>query len=140
MRMKKVCEYIFLWILGGTIYYSIELIFRGFSHWSMFVLGGICMLFFWIQGSSVRWEDPMWIQVIRCTIFVVACEFITGILVNKWMGWNVWDYSDQPYHLFGQICLPFATIFSGLCAIGIILSGNIMHWLFKEEKPNYHIL
>ncbi len=140
MRMKRVCEYIFLWILGGTIYYAIELIFRGFSHWSMFLLGGICMVFFWIQGNSVRWEDPMWLQVIRCTIFVVACEFITGILVNKWMGWNVWDYSDQPYHILGQICLPFATIFSGLCAIGIILSGNLMHWLFKEEKPNYHIL
>ncbi len=140
MRMKKVCEYIFLWILGGTIYYSLEMIFRGFSHWSMFLLGGICMQFFWLQGNSLKWEDPMWLQVIRCTIFVVACEFITGILVNKWMGWNVWDYSDQPYHVFGQICLPFATLFSGLCAIGIVLSGKIMQWLFKEEKPNYHIL
>ena len=140
MLMKKLSEYLFLWALGGTLYYSIELMFRGFSHWSMFLLGGICLLFFWLQGSKTEWSDPMWVQVIRCTIFVVSCEFITGIIVNKWLGWGVWDYSDEPFHLFGQICLPFAIIFSGFAVIGIILSGNLMHWLFGEKKPNYHVL
>ncbi len=140
MLMKKLSEYLFLWALGGTLYYSIELMFRGFSHWSMFLLGGICLLFFWLQGSKTEWSDPMWVQVIRCTIFVVSCEFITGIIVNKWLGWGVWDYSDEPFHLFGQICLPFAVIFSGFAVIGIILSGNLMHWLFGEKKPNYHVL
>lgn len=140
MLMKKLSEYLFLWALGGTLYYSIELMFRGFSHWSMFLLGGICLLFFWLQGSKTEWSDPMWVQIIRCTIFVVSCEFITGIIVNKWLGWGVWDYSDEPFHLFGQICLPFAMIFSGFAVIGIILSGNLMHWLFGEKKPNYHVL
>ena len=140
MLMKKLSEYLFLWALGGTLYYSIELMFRGFSHWSMFLLGGICLLFFWLQGSKTEWSDPMWVQVIRCTIFVVSCEFITGIIVNKWLGWGVWDYSEEPFHLFGQICLPFAVIFSGFAVIGIILSGNLMHWLFGEKKPNYHVL
>ena len=140
MLMKKLSEYLFLWALGGTLYYSIELMFRGFSHWSMFLLGGICLLFFWLQGSKTEWRDPMWVQVIRCTIFVVSCEFITGIIVNKWLGWGVWDYSDEPFHLFGQICLPFAMIFSGFAVIGIIISGNLMHWLFGEKKPNYHVL
>lgn len=140
MSMKKVTEYVFLWTLGGSIYYFLECIFRGFSHWSMFILGGICLCFLWFQGSSVGWEDAMWIQVIRSTVFVVACEFITGIIVNKWMRWQVWDYSDQPYNVFGQICLPFAVLFSGLSVIGITLSGFLMHKLFLEEKPNYHIL
>lgn len=140
MLMKKLSEYLFLWALGGTLYYSIELMFRGFSHWSMFLLGGICLLFFWLQGSKTEWSDPMWVQIIRCTIFVVSCEFITGIIVNKWLGWGVWDYSEEPFHLFGQICLPFAVIFSGFAVIGIILSGNLMHWLFGEKKPNYHVL
>ena len=140
MHMKRVMEYIFLWMIGGTVYYSFEIIFRGFSHWSMFVLGGLCFLFFWLQGHWTKWEDPMWLQVARCTIFVIACEFITGIIVNKWMDWQVWDYSDQPFQVFGQICLPFATIFSGMCAMGILLSGKIMQVLFDEEKPNYHIL
>ncbi len=140
MFLKKLAEYGFLWIVGGTIYYSFELIFRGFSHWTMFVLGGICMMFFAFQGRAVGWSEALWKQVIRCTVFVIACEFITGIIVNKWLGLSVWDYSNQPFHLFGQVCLPFAVIFSGLCAAGILLSGYILYWFFGEEIPRYHVL
>ena len=56
------------------------------------------------------------------------------------MGWAVWDYSDQPFQLFGQICLPFTIIFSGLCALGIFLSGYLLYWIYGEEKPKYHVL
>ena len=30
--MKKLSEYLFLWTLGGTLYYTFEMIFPGFSH------------------------------------------------------------------------------------------------------------
>lgn len=129
-----------MWTLGGTLYYTFELIFRGFSHWTMFVLGGICLVFFWWQGILTKWEDPLWIQVLRCSVFVTACEFSTGIVVNRYLGWGVWDYSDQPLQLWGQICIPFAVIFSGLCALGILLSGYLGYWLYQEEKPKYHVL
>ena len=49
--MRKISEYAFLWGLGGCLYYSFELIFRGFSHWTMFLLGGISLLFCTIQGQ-----------------------------------------------------------------------------------------
>lgn len=140
MFLKKLMEYGFLFLLGGSIYYSLEMAFRGFSHWSMFVLGGLCMAFFAFQGSGTRWREALWKQIIRCTIFVTACEFITGLIVNKWLRLAVWDYSNQPFHLFGQICLPFAVLFSGLCALGILVSGYLLHWLFGEEKPQYHLL
>ena len=137
--MKKLSEYLFLWTLGGTLYYTFEMIFRGFSHWSMFLLGGFCLLFFGVQGMAVKWSDPLWMQVLRCTIFVTAGEFITGIIVNKWLGWAVWDYSDQPFQLFGQICLPFTIIFSGLCALGIFLSGYLFT-LDLLERRNRNIM
>ena len=56
------------------------------------------------------------------------------------MGWNVWDYTDQPFNLMGQICLPFAVIFSGLCAIGILVSGYLLHFFYREEMPHFHVL
>ena len=115
------------------------MIFRGFSHSSMFVLGGLCMQFFTWQGQVTSWNDALQIQIIRCTIFVVSMEFITGIIVNKWYHLAVWDYTDMPFQLFGQICLPFALIFSILCAIGIILSGYLLHWFYGEPLPHYHI-
>ena len=138
--MKRLSEYLFLWALGGCLYYGFEILFRGFSHWSMFVLGGICFVFFWVQGQMVRWSDPLWRQILRCIVFVTGMEFITGIIVNKWMHLGVWDYSRLPFQLFGQICLPFMIIFSGLCAAGILLSGYLLYWVYGEEKPRYHVL
>lgn len=134
---KRLSEYLFIWTLGGSLYYTFELVFRGFSHWSMFILGGICMVFFTVQGQMLHWQDPLWRQILRGTIFITAMEFITGIIVNKWLHLQVWDYTDQPFQLFGQICLPFALIFSGLCALGILLSGYLLYWLYGEEKPNF---
>ena len=138
--MKRISEYMLLWTLGGCIYYSIEMVFRGFSHWSMFVLGGFCMLFFALQGIWTGWREPLWRQVLWCTVFVTAGEFITGIIVNKIMKWQVWDYSDQPLQLFGQICVPFAILFSGLCVVGIFLNAYLLHWVYREEKPHFHVL
>ena len=138
--INKSIEYLFFWILGGCMYYSFELLFRGFSHWSMFVLGGICFVFFFIQGKMVHWNDPLWRQILRCVVFVTSLEFITGIIVNKWMHWNVWDYSRLPFNIFGQICVPIMIIFSGLCAIGIVLSGYHGYWFFEEEKPHFYVL
>lgn len=138
--MKRLSEYLFLWALGGCIYYSFEMLFRGFSHWSMFILGGICFVFFAVQGKMLLWQDPLWLQLVRCMVFVTSMEFITGIIVNKWLHMQVWDYSRLPLQLFGQICVPFIIIFSGLAAVGIILSGYLMHWLYQEPKPHYYIL
>ena len=138
-NFRRISEYLVLWAVGGCIYYGIELLFRGFSHISMFILGGMCMQFFAWQGQLTNWSDSLPRQILRCTIFVVSMEFITGIIVNKWYHLAVWDYSDMPFQLFGQICLPFALIFSFLCAIGICLSGCLLHWFFREPLPHYHI-
>ncbi len=138
--MKKIGEYLFIWGLGGCIYYIFEHIFRGYSHWTMFLLGGICFLFFYIQGILIQWSDPLWMQVLRCTIFVAAMEFITGIIVNKWFHLDVWDYSELTFQIFGQISLSFTIIFSGMCALGILLSAYLGHWLFGDEKPDFFVL
>lgn len=138
--MKKISEYLFLWTLGGSLYYGIEMAFRGFSHWSMFVLGGFCLLFFAAQGVWTGWREPLWRQVLWCTLFVTSGEFITGIFVNKIMKWHVWDYSDQPFQIWGQICIPFMILFSGLCVIGIFLAAYLLYWFYGEKKPEFHVL
>ena len=138
--MRRVSEYLFLWAVGGCLYYSFELLFRGFSHWSMFVLGGVCFVFFQVQARMLRWQDPLWRQVLRCAVFVTALEFITGIIVNKWMDWHVWDYTGMPLQLFGQICVPFMLLFGALAGLGIYLGGNILWKFFGEKKPHFILI
>ena len=120
MVMKRLSEYLFFWTLGGTLYYSFEMIFRGFSHWSMFMLGGFCLVFCIQQGIWTGWDSPLWLQVLWCR--------------------HVWDYSDQPFQLMGQICIPFAVLFSGLCVVGIFLGSYLMHFLYGEKIPHFHVL
>ena len=63
----------------------------------------------------------------------------TGIIVNKWLNLGIWDYSNVPFQLFGQICLPFMALFGLLCTIGIYLGGYLLHVLYGEEKPKIPI-
>ncbi len=138
--MGRTGKYLCLIGIGGSLYYVFEQLFRGFSHWSMFLLGGICFLFIYLQGSKIGWDEPLWKQILRCDIFVVSMEFMTGIVVNCMWHMNVWDYTDMPFQILGQICLPFAIIFAGLCAAGIFLSSYLACYLFGEEKPVFHVL
>ena len=45
----------------------------------------ICLLFCAKQGLWTGWREPLWKQVLWCTIFVTAAEFITGMIVNQWL-------------------------------------------------------
>jgi len=137
---RRASEILFIWTLGGSIYYLLEIAFRGFSHWSMFILGGSVLLFCTVQGQAMRWTEPLWLQIVRAVLFVTALEFATGIIVNKWLRLDIWDYSDQPLNLWGQICVPFMILFSGLIAIAIPVGSSAAHFLYGEEKPRYFIL
>lgn len=130
--MKKLSELLFLGGLGGTIYYLLEIWFRGFSHWSMFLLGGICMIFIGKQGQWTEWKSPICLQLLRSIIFVASGEFITGLIVNKWLAWNVWDYSDRRWNILGQVCMLFTIIFAILCFLAIFLSKWILVHIYKK--------
>lgn len=135
--LKQILKYIFFFQLGGLLYYYIEVLFRGISHWSMFILGGLCYLFCSVQNEDKAWQAPLWRQILRCVAFVTAGEFITGCMVNLWLGWNVWDYSETPLNFMGQICLPYAFLFSGLCLVAILLDDAIRYLCFGEGKKTY---
>lgn len=137
---KKVSEVLFFMAVGGSIYYLIEIGFRGYSHWTMFLLGGLAFLFCSFQGNVMHWTEPLWIQIVRAVLFLTALEFSTGIICNKWLGIGIWDYADQPFQLWGQICLPFMLLFSGLLCLAILLGGVILWKIYREQKPDYHIL
>ena len=123
-------------------YRRMDLLFAGNHLPWIFTLVHVCTgrnLYdvFHVPGRLVHWQDDFLRQVLRCSIFVTAMEFITGIIVNKWFALHVWDYSCMPFQLFGQICLPFMIVFACLCAVGIYLSANILHLLYGEDKPQF---
>ena len=136
-HVRRVLKPLILITIGGFLYTSIEVIYRGYTHWTMFLVGGLS---FWLIGcinEYIEWDMLIWKQMAIGALIITCLEFITGFIVNIILGWHVWDYSNMPLNILGQICFPFCAIWYFLSLIGIVLDDYIRYWLFKEEKPKY---
>ena len=137
--IKLFLKYLFLGFVGGFTYYNIEIIYRGYSHISMFILASFLFIVIGLINEFLSWDTPLFIQSIIGAIIVTVLEFITGCIVNLWLGLNVWDYSSEPLNVMGQICLPFTLIWIFLSCIAIILDDYLRYYIFNEEKPRYKL-
>ena len=99
--IKLIIKYVVLFVMGGLVYMSLELLWRGYTHWTMGVLGGICFIYLGLINEILSWETPLALQMLIGSTIITILEFITGCIVNLWLGWNVWDYSELPYNLLG---------------------------------------
>lgn len=137
-NLKLFIKYLYLFLVGGFLYYDIEILFRGYSFISMFILGGVCFIYCGLQNEVTSWNYPFWKQLLRSEIFVLCSEFIAGCILNLWLGLDIWDYSNLPGNILGQISWQFALLFLPLCAIAIFLDDYIRYLFFDEEKPRYN--
>ena len=135
--LMYVIEYLFLLILGGTIYYGIEILFRGYSHVTMFFVGGMCLILIGLINEIIDWNMLFWKQMIIGDICVLILEFVFGCIFNLILGWDVWDYSNMPFNLLGQICLPFAILWLPIVALAIVVDDWTKYLLFHGRKPHY---
>jgi len=135
--MKTLGKLSVLFIIGGFLYTDFELRYRGFTHWTMFILGGLCFVVVGGINRWLPWRMPIWGQAGIGAVIITAAELVAGIILNRLMGLGVWDYSSQPLNLFGQICLPFIGIWYLLAALAILLDDFLRWKLFGEEKPRY---
>ena len=140
---RKVLEYVILLIIGGAIYYEIEILHRGYSHWTMFLLGGLCFVLVGSLNEFIqeryKVDIPLFPQMIIGSMIITLLEFITGYIVNIKLGWNVWDYSDKPFNILGQICPGASFAWFWLSLVCILLDDFLRYKLFGEEKRKYKI-
>ena len=138
--LKTILKYIFLFLVGGLVYYLIEIMYRGYSHWTMILLGGICFIALGNINNVLSWKTPLITQSLIGAVIITALEYITGLIVNVKLGWNIWDYSNIPLNIQGQICLPFFMLWIFVAALGIVIDDYLRYWLFNEKKPKYDIV
>ena len=101
-------------IMGFAVYPTLEIIWRGYTHYSMAFAGGICMVGIYFISSRLTGIN----LIVRCIIgayFISAVEFIFGAVFNIWLGMNVWDYSGDAFNILGQVCLKNSLIWFLLC-------------------------
>ncbi len=138
--MKQIFKQIFLYIIGGLIYLLIEILFRGHTHWTMFIIGGLCFTLIGLLNECPNLRLSLIYQGILGSVIITTIELISGIIINIILKWNVWDYSNQPLNLLGQICLPFSLAWIFLAIIAVFVDDILRYIIFKEEIPKYKIL
>lgn len=125
--MKIVLEILTAFLLGGSAYGAIEVLWRGHTHWTMLLVGGLCFVFVYFIAS--RSGESRLRQYIMCAAVITAVEFVAGAIVNVGLGWNVWDYSHIRWNLYGQICARYSLYWLLLsvpgCALARIIHNNL---------------
>lgn len=122
-----ILEFLAVYLTGAAGYGALELLWRGWTHWTMLVVGGLCLCFMYYLANYShlpRWQ--MW--VLSCA-FITTAEFVSGGIVNIVLGWQVWDYTAIPGNLLGQICPSFCLLWLGLSVPGIWLCGQMQKFL-----------
>lgn len=136
-KKKQAIKILILASIGGLLYICTELMWRGHSHWTMFLLGGICFAFIGAINEYIPWYMALWKQTLIGVVIITSLEFVTGCIVNLWLGWNVWDYSNVPLNVLGQICVPYVLLWIPMSLAAILTDDYLRYWIFKEEKPHY---
>lgn len=129
--MKQFGEYIIAFLTGFFLYGLIEVAGRGYTHWTMTLMGGtvLCVLYR-MEGSLRRGEC-----VLFGALFITAAEFTVGVFDNIIMGWAVWNYSEVRGNLYGQICLPFSLLWFLLCIPASFLCSAIFIKYHPQAVP-----
>lgn len=121
----NIMKIIALFLIYGSIYYSLEVLYRGYSHTSMFILSGVLGVAIGLI-NEITPKINIWLETLIGTIIATIGEGITGIIVNNILHLNVWDYSNLPFTFFcGQCNLIFCLIWFILTYIVIKLDDYL---------------
>lgn len=138
--LKTKVEHISVFFAGGVLYSIIEILWRGFTHWSMTAVGGLCFLLLYRINRRMGNRS----LTVRCLVgsgVITAVEFAAGVVVNLLLRLDVWDYSNMKFNILGQVCLPFSCMWFALCIPAYLLS-SLIHRFFEaidlEEGRESH--
>lgn len=135
--MKKIEKAAVLFVVGGLVYAMVELLWRGHTHWSMMIAGGICFLIVGAINEYFSWSMSLILQGVIGSAAITVVEFVFGLIFNIWLGLGVWDYSNMPLNILGQVCVPFMLLWVPLAIVAVVLDDWLRHWWFDEERPTY---
>lgn len=122
--MSKAKKNFIYFSSGGIGYGVIELIWRGRTHWTMIIAGGICFVIISQIGKKFK-SKPLIYKASLCACGITAVELVFGIIFNMIFKMNVWDYSNKPFNLMGQIC-PLYSLYWVILACAFIPLADYM--------------
>lgn len=117
MRLRYT---LIMWVFLGMAYMMVEGLWRGWTHISMLVVGGLCALCVGSINQIPRFTRlPVIWQSLLGTVIVLTIELISGYILNICLGLGIWDYSGVPGNILGQICPQYGLLWFCLMPFAI---------------------
>lgn len=97
--------YVFLFVIAGLTYQVTEMLWAGKTHLTMFFAAGmsVCLLAL-ADGAFITSVPDFILAGVGCGIITVT-ELLFGLVFNRGLHMNIWDYSGKKFNFLGQICL-----------------------------------
>lgn len=134
---------ILLWTWTGTMYFFLEVVWKTLHgkadsiSWTMLLLAIVLAVPLERCGAEMPWNTPLCLQAFSCGICITVAEFMSGLVLNVWLGLGIWDYSGLPLNIMGQICLPFTLIWCVLSMPAIVILDWLRYAIDGGERPHY---
>lgn len=113
-RRRTAWYYVRIFLVGAIIYPLGELCWRGQTHWSMAILGGACLCAIAFVSERTSGILDLFGRALICCVIISEAEFIFGVILNLIAGLEIWDYSEKPFNLLGQICAEYSLLWLSL--------------------------
>ena len=124
VKILAVIYQTFLFLVGGFGYVGLELLWRGRSHISMFLAGGLCFL---LLGQLDRTRLSFSAKCLLGAVIITAVELLAGLLTNR--DHQVWDYRQMPFNFLGQVCLSYSLLW-----IPVSFGAFLLHRAISTKK------
>ena len=129
--------YLKKFFIGAILYASIELLWRGRTHWTMAVLGGVVYVI--LNDINIRLPNAsITVKSIFGSGIITVLELICGVILNIKLGLKVWNYENIGYNILGQICPKYTVYWFMLCAVAFMLIElrDKLHQSLKNNDKN----
>lgn len=139
-RAFMCVKYCSLFLVGFFGYMIMELLFRGYTYFTMGVLGGITILILDKLNSKISWDMDLLLQGCIGSILITTMELIVGEFIKINHFTEMWNYSNIPMNFDGVICLPYSLLWILVSLFAIFVADSINYYLFNEQPTPYYKL
>jgi len=138
--LYNIVKYCVIFAVGAAVYMTIEILYRGFTHWTMGVLGGISLILIGIIDELTTEDLPLMVQAPLASIIITLLEYYAGCILNLKLGMDIWDYSELPFNVDGQICLYFSLAWMVLGMVAVVIDNLVRHYFFGEPMKDIKLI
>ena len=124
-------ERVSLFLLGGGAYATLEVAWRGTTHWTMFLAGGVCLC---LLQTLADGPLPLAGAAAIGAAGVSALELAVGTVCRRILRTAVWDYADEWGNVAGLVCPKYTAYWFFLCAWVIFVLRGVESTVYRPQK------